>query len=152
MLSRSVSNKHAGVSRLFHVHQMKKLFFLLALLAAPAFADEYSIGVHVGSRHDRPGFNDSNPGLYARSGGGIVGFYRNSERGMSLYAGRVFDGPAFGPVSTSLVFGGVTGYKAGALLPLVYPSAALRVGSGAVRIGVVPAHVKAVHLSFEVYY
>lgn len=58
------------------------------------------VGVHVGSKHmdsgsgadGSLGWNNSNPGVYARWGNGFtVGHYENSLRRPSTYAGWTFD-------------------------------------------------------------
>jgi hypothetical protein len=124
----------------------KILAALAALLTFSVQAD--TLGLHVGSWHDRPGFNNVNPGLYWVHGGAVVGAYRNSERGNSAYAGRVFESGPF-----SLVAGVVVGYKRRPVMPMLLPS--VRVGNDdlAARISVIPAVEKkgttVLHLSLE---
>lgn len=66
------------------------------------------IGAHIGSYHapDNGRVNNNNPGLYLRADSGLTGgFYRNSHRRMSVYAGYAHE---WGPVG--FVVGGITGY------------------------------------------
>lgn len=155
------------------------LFIASAALAAtaqePAEAKQIAtstllpntLGLHIGSRHSVAGFNNSNPGLYGRwadahENGWAAGTYFNSERAQSVWGGYSWSSPklalgsvglrAFG-ASAGLTLGGVTGYRAAKLLPLVVPSAALHLGDAAARLTYVPKVEKrgaaALHLSLE---
>lgn len=84
-----------------------------------------AIGLHIGTYHfDRSkDYNEFNPGVYALCDGWTAGAYHNSERRVSVYAGRTFD---VGPVDVTL--GAVTGYSRAPLVPLVVPSYKIRGG------------------------
>lgn len=122
---------------------MSKFFLLLALLfCTNAHAD--TIGLHVLSYHDKPGFNNANPGLYANVQGFTAGFYCNSESRsplfprapackVSTYVGYTVD---IGPVS--LTAGVITGYVRGTT-PMLLPSVRLPAIIGIhPRIAVIP--------------
>lgn len=102
---------------------MKQLIFggLIALSALAANAQDkteevkesLTLGMHLGSIHDRGDYNNVNPGLYVRSGGWTGGIYRNSLRKTSIYGGYTFDydTPSLPLVKTvSLTVGVVSGY------------------------------------------
>lgn len=118
-----------------------------------------TIGLHIGSRHSAPGFNDRNPGLYARwadaqGDGFAAGTYLNSERAQSLWAGYAWNWHMQAlPISAGLTVGAVSGYRAAKLLPLALPSAALHLGKTAARLTYVPRVEKrgaaALHFSLE---
>lgn len=131
---------------------------LAALLALPAAADDLKIaavGAHVASWHSEDGYNNRNPGLYLRTTGGwAVGAYRNSIRRDSAYAGRAFTAELVLGLRAELLVGGVTGYEAARVVPLVAPSLLVGVPGGALRLTVLPkidpkqgAHVA--HFSVE---
>lgn len=94
-----------------------------------------AIGVHVGSWHSNPAAcyvdsggpcNNDNPGGYVRlDNKWVVGGYYNSVERPTVYAGRIWDVGAKGPVSLAL--GGVlaTGYHY-PIVPLVTPVVSLR--------------------------
>jgi hypothetical protein len=68
------------------------LLVLLGALAlwSEARAEGITVGMHVGSAHfpDNGKVNNVNPGLYIRGeSGAVFGFYRNSLRRTSVYAG-----------------------------------------------------------------
>ena len=133
---------------------MKTAIIAAALLmAGNAFADDLTIGAHVGSWHSLPGRNNVNPGLYVRTADGLqVGAYRNSERGESVYVGQMFSARLGADLEASVMVGAVHGYKRAGLLPVVMPS--IRVGGDfGVRIGYIPPaapkHSHVVHLMAE---
>jgi len=104
------------------------------------------IGLHLGSVHfPQDGYNNVNPGGYLVTPSGLTaGAFYNSQRHLSLYAGKNL--PLYGPVSITL--GAVTGYPMAPLLPLVAPSIKL----GAFRLSTVPPIVGmplTLHLSLE---
>ncbi len=100
--------------------------FLLALLSLPSQAD--TIGLHLGSVHSEPGFNNVNIGAYYRAdNGATVGAYCNTESRsaryphakacqIAAYAGYT---ASAGPVS--LTVGVITGYTRGTM-PMAVPS------------------------------
>lgn len=107
---------------------VRALVVLLAAFAMPAWADDTeaapkkdTIGVHLFSHHfPAENYNNVNPGLYYRlAEGPVMGFYRNSVRRLSIYAGYTFEWGRF-----DLTLGAVTGYEYAAQ-PLVVPSVAL---------------------------
>ncbi len=118
------------------------------------------LGLHLATWHSTDTMNNTNPGLYARwadatGTGPVVGSYYNSERSSSLYAAysRGWQASRL-PVSAAITAGVVSGYSAGRVLPLLVPSAALHLGSTALRLTYIPKVEKkgahALHLSVEV--
>jgi hypothetical protein len=95
---------------------MKKLI-LAALVAASLSAQADTMGVHVATWHEKPGFNNVNPGLYYRTASGFqIGGYYNSNERLSLYAAQVWQWGWF-----SITAGVVTGYEK-PIMPLILPS------------------------------
>lgn len=84
-----------------------------------------AIGLHIGTYHfDRSkDYNEFNPGIYAVCDGWTAGAYHNSERKVSVYAGRTFD---VGPIDVTL--GAVAGYRRAPLVPMVVPSYKIKDG------------------------
>jgi hypothetical protein len=126
--------------------------FLLFLVVAPASCKGQTIvGAHIGTWHDKPGFNNQNPGAYVVHDGWTAGAYRNSERGTSAYAGHTFetDDKRF-----ALLLGAVVGYRHNPVKAMALPS--VRIGSDdlAARVTFIPRAEKggtnAVHFSVEV--
>lgn len=97
---------------------------------------EKEVVVHVASYHaDRAAdYNERNLGLGLRlrepdsrlSWG--AGFYRNSIRRDTLYAGAAYDVVSVGPATIRIMVGGVTGYT-WPVTPIAVPELALRWGS-----------------------
>jgi hypothetical protein len=127
-----------------------------ALLAVAAFllapwAQAGTIGLHIGSHHmPSKDYNNSNPGMYYRADEGwTAGFYRNSLRKDSVYAGYTWK---FGALDVTTA--GVTGYF-NKVQPLLVPSVSLFTYRGITpRIAYIPrvekkigAHV--LHLMVE---
>jgi hypothetical protein len=134
------------------VWAMVALAALAALVIVPqSCSAETIVGAHVGTWHDKPGFNNVNPGAYVVHDGWTAGAYRNSERGTSAYAGHTFetDDRRF-----ALLVGAVIGYRNAPIKAMALPS--LRIGSDdlAARLTFVPRAEKggtnAVHFSIEV--
>lgn len=104
------------------------LAFILATLSAfssSAFAESLctaentTFGAHLATYHfDRKaGYNETNPGLYARFCGGFTaGVYKNSYKDTSFYAGYTV---SVGPVDVTM--GAITGYPRGTI-PMIVPS------------------------------
>jgi hypothetical protein len=117
-------------------------------------AQAQTFGVHTFSLHERPGMNNTNPGVYVRfDNGATVGTYFNSHRKQSTYAGWSFETDELHSLSAAVTVGVVTGYsqKVSALL---VPSIALHTSLGTARIGIVPrppvrGGCGAVHLMLE---
>lgn len=109
-----------------------------------------AVGLHIGSYHEKPGFNNVNPGIYARtSGDQIVGVYYNSLKRPTVYVVQDFHLIKLGPVRSSVALGVATGYY----WPVI-PMAAAGVSVGPAHISFIPK-VKGVnkgavfHLSTE---
>ena len=125
---------------------MKRLFAVVALACSICHADE--LGIHIASHHwPQRENNNVNPGLYVRGDDGkTAGFYFNSERRWSAYAGMTYH--IGGPFDVTV--GGITGYHRFPVLPLVAPS--LTIGEH-VRLAVLPKMgpmgATVVHLMWE---
>lgn len=125
---------------------MRKLLAvaLAAIICSPAVAG--TLGVDVGTWHDRDGLRGANPGLYYKADSGLAGgAYRNSYGRSSVWAGYQLESGRFG-----LLLGAATGYPCGGVLPMAVPSVRL----GPARISVIPKVLRqqtatAVHLSLE---
>jgi hypothetical protein len=88
----------------------------LAVFAATAFASctpapatAATYGLHVSTVHIPASdhLNNVNPGAYVRyDNGATAGFYRNSYKRLSVYAGWTWESGPF-----ALTVGGITGYK-----------------------------------------
>lgn len=143
---------------------MKYLPLMLALFAGAVNAD--TIGLHVASAHSKPGFNNTNPGVYyVADNGATAGAYCNSESksalfphakrcDVSAYAGYTVT-TDIGPARLSATIGVITGYARGTT-PMVLPTVSTvgTVGGFRPRIAFIPkidpkrgAHV--VHLMLE---
>lgn len=110
-----------------------------------------TIGAHVGSYHDQPGYNNFNPGVYAKlENGATAGFYYNSNRRMSAYVGYTLETPG---KWFALTLGAITGYERWPVMPLAVPSVRLGDDELAVRLSFIPKFEKnganVVHLSLE---
>ena len=132
---------------------------LLCMLARPSHAQPTSVGLHMASVHDQPGFNNSNPGLYvmhqdAAGNGPVIGAYYNSERHDSFYVAYTWRLAGNGRCSLDLAGGAITGYDIAPLAPLLVPSAACAVVGGiSARLSFVPLIKRdgaaVLHLSLE---
>jgi hypothetical protein len=133
----------------------RKTIIAAALLGASFWASAQTFGVHVGSVHDRDGFNNVNPGLYVRLDSGLtLGTVYNSERRQSYYAGWTWSAPLHERVEASVTLGAITGYETG-VLPMAVPSLAVAVGDNTkLRVSwlqkVYKRGANAVHFSIEV--
>lgn len=114
-------------------------------------AGAWLIGLHLLSAHVEPGYQSATVGVYAQSPEGwTIGVLRNSEGGVSAYAGHTSE---WGPVSVTV--GTIGGYKRGGLQPLLVPSMRVwSVGDLAARLSLIPAaphpgSSAALHLSVE---
>lgn len=74
------------------MHMKIQLFAsLLALVSVASHADG-NIGIHVGSWHSKPGFNNFNPGVYYKSDDGwVIGTFQNSLDRNTTYVGGVIE-------------------------------------------------------------
>jgi hypothetical protein len=106
---------------------MKPLFALILALAA-TFAQGQTMGLHLGSIHDKRGFNNTNPGLYLKTESGLtIGAVVNSENNPAFYMGKTYAKPlAFGDLSVTV--GGIYGYALAPIVPLAVPSLGLVCG------------------------
>lgn len=133
---------------------MKTPALLLALLCASAQADilPNKVGLHIGSWHSEPGYNNSNPGLNAQWSNGLTaGFYENSEskpgaRKTSGYIGHIWqtDQAQFAGIgwSASLTAGLVTGYARAKVMPFAMPAASVHFGKTELSLGYIPKFEK----------
>ncbi len=137
--------------------------FIKIIAASLLFASSLAVAqshviVHVASVHTKAGYNNTNPGIGlrwadAQGDGPVAGVYYNSESSTSVYAGYTWNWQVAGPVSAQLTVGGVGGYKRAAIVPMLLPSATLRLTpltsvrlSGVPPIGDIPGFA---HVSFE---
>lgn len=146
---------------------------LFASLTGTAIAEGVTptgVTLHTFTRHSKPTFNDANPGIglqwLDKQGldGVVAGFYRNSECRArmtpnaceySAYAAYMWQWALAGGLKAGVAVGGVTGYTAAAVLPLVTPSLVYAVGKGVdVRVTWAPKFQKqgahALHVGFEI--
>jgi hypothetical protein len=144
---------------------MKKLFvsaclFLACVCAMAQSLKPTAIGLHLGTWHSQPGFNNTNPGAFAQWGGWTVGGYYNSERATSLYAGYTWETQGITSLDLRLAAtaGVISGYRRASLLPLLVPTASMRLWSdqagGQTRLQFtyvppVDKRVHALHLSIK---
>lgn len=124
------------------------------LLCFSFCAQAQTFGIHTFSLHERPGMNNTNPGVYVRFDNGLtVGTYFNSHRKQSTYAGWSFETGKWHGLTAAVTAGAVTGY-AQKVSVLLVPSIALHSDAGTARLGIVPrppvrGGCGAVHLMFE---
>ena len=99
---------------------------LFAAMAAPASVKAATVGLHLASKHDKPGFNDTNPGVYLRNRGGYtVGTVYNSVDRQAFYAGYTFS-RNLGKTEVAVTVGGITGYSL-PVTPMIVPSVAVSI-------------------------
>lgn len=152
--SQRIECDKTGYSRAWWIALALCTVAALAMTFFPPSAKASTIGAHIGSWHDKPGFNNVNPGLYYRhDNGATVGIYRNSIRRTSTYAGWTFERDLSPSVSAAVTVGVVTGYEM-RVAPLVVPSVAVGSDAFRVRLAVIPqVHEKqgasVAHLSIE---
>lgn len=99
------------------------------------------VGLDLYSYHfnQSAGYENFTPGFYVVQDAenlckGFAGVYRNSERDTSVEFGCSFEYNKF-----SVAIGAITGYKAGRILPFVYPSYAISIEKNTnFRIGYIP--------------
>ena len=135
---------------LFLASRLLALVFAVLLVMAASGAQAQTVGLHLGSWHSAPGFNNVNPGLYLRTADGwTLGAYRNSYRVTTAYAGRTWETAGDG-LRVSVTAGLATGY---AHPWLVAPSASIPLGPVRARIVVIPGigqgQASAAHLTVE---
>ena len=114
------------------------------------------LGAHLASLHSAGGLEPFNPGLYLRTESGFTaGVLRNSQSRTSTYAGWTFETDSR---QFALTVGGITGYPARPVMPLLVPS--MRIGlsqwqpGAALRVSYLPKPPKygrshALHFSVE---
>lgn len=126
----------------------------LAVTCGQAKADT-RVGLHLGSYHSTPGYNNTNPGVYVFHNGWTAGTYYNSERNQSYYAGYTWEYPLGSMVRVGATAGVITGYKRADVLPMVVPSVAVSIPGGfgtAARLSFIPpvgGMPTVLHLSVE---
>jgi hypothetical protein len=106
----------------------------LLLAATTAHADT-TVGMHLGSWHSQPGYNNTNPGAYVRlDSGATLGAYRNSFRRTTVYLGKTWETEGQG-LRLAVTAGACTGYDKPVL---VVPSMSAPVGPARLRIAFIP--------------
>lgn len=118
--------------------KLKKIFLgaLIGFSCISSFAQEkkqdndWVVGLHLGSYHDRGNLNDFNPGVYIRKNNFVAGGYYNSVKKNSFYLGYMLETETPNlPVvdSVGILVGGITGYKKdieiAGFTPVAIPSA-----------------------------
>jgi hypothetical protein len=84
-------------------------------MMAPALPT--TVGLHVGTLHNKPGLNGANPGAYLRTDrGATLGAYHNSLGRQSVYAAWSFDYRVARYVIVTGTVGAVSGYDSRALV------------------------------------
>ena len=81
----------------------------LAFTALAAHATDYTVGLHLGSRHfpEAANLHDINPGVYVRLDNGLTaGVYHNSFKRTSIYLGYTVEHGPF-----ALTLGAISGYQ-----------------------------------------
>jgi hypothetical protein len=136
------------------------LVFTAVASSAHAQTAPAAIGLHLGSHHfsappaGHRGWNDSNPGVYARWANGFtVGTLYNSERRQSVYAAWTWETQRWHGLTAALTAGAITGYAA-TVSPLLSISGTVALGPrAALRLNLLPkAHPggsAVAHLSAE---
>lgn len=124
----------------------------LALWACPAAAQPWQLGLHLATAHQRGGYEDATPGLYARDPSGLTfGLLRNSMGRTSLYAAQTWQTDSR---RWALTAGVISGYPRAPLVPLLSASARVELGAGrALRLALLPkppGGSAALHLAFEI--
>jgi hypothetical protein len=127
---------------------MKHLIAILLVTLSTLTCAQTTVGTHVGSWHNKPGYNNSNPGLYVNHNGMTFGSYYNSERRQSTYAGYTFN-MKYADISAVVI----TGYNK-SVVPAIIPSKTISIGYGVnVRTSLIlnplPQGASAVHFSLE---
>lgn len=111
---------------------MKKLIVTLAVFTSTTLAAQ-TIGVHVASYHDTPGFNNDTKGLSLQLDDLVVGTYKNSINNQSVYIAKEFKWSS----SFSIYVGGVTGYHQ-KVMPLVLPTYTVSLSKVDLKLGILP--------------
>ncbi len=120
----------------------------------PAVCNAATLGLHLGSQHDAPGFDNANVGVYAMFDNGLtLGTFNNSESRQSVYVGKTWHYPLTPRLAASATVGGITGYGS-TVSPLLVPSLALELVPGlklrsALLFKVKKSGANAVHLMLE---
>ena len=105
-----------------------KAFFALILALAATVAQAQTVGLHLASIHDKPGFNNTNPGIYLKTESGFtLGAVVNSENNPAFYMGKTYTKP-MSSGDLSMTVGGIHGYKLAPIVPLVVPSLGVNCG------------------------
>ena len=112
----------------------------LALGLAGKCSAQAVIGLHVGSAHERGGYNNANPGVYVRSESGwTVGGYLNSYKRGSAYVGKAWSTDRWHGLSAAIAVGGITGYPQNTVMPFAAPSVAWHAAGGTgARLAIIP--------------
>lgn len=122
--------------------------------AWPVVGGATTYGLHLGSRHDAPGFDDANVGVYAFLDNGLtLGTFNNSESRQSFYVGKTWHYPLARSLDASFTLGGITGYD-WAVAPMLVPSLALELMPGlklrsALLFKINKTGANAIHLMLE---
>lgn len=115
---------------------MKKTLIIASLILTSASAHAQALqptamGLHLGSWHSQPGYNNANPGVFAQWDGWTAGIYRNSEFATSMYFGHTWESRSATPLDlrVALTAGLISGYRRASVLPLLVPTVSVGVAS-----------------------
>lgn len=123
-----------------------------------ARAEGFTVGLHLATAHfGGDHLQASTPGVYGRVDSGplqglTAGTYRNSYSNQSSYLGWSWQ---TADSRFALTVGGITGYSAGRVMPLLVPSARIPITGGiALRVAFFPkpvheGHAAGLHLAAE---
>ena len=120
--------------RPFHIRFIVLVLSGCVVSAVPVFSQAATYGLHLGSRHDSPGFNDSNLGVYAYFDNGLtLGTFENSVSRQSVYVGKTWQYPVAQRLDAAVTLGAITGYDC-AVSPMLVPSLAWQVAPGGLKL------------------
>lgn len=119
---------------------VKKLLLTLSsvfLISCTSAYAETTVGVHVGSWHSEPGFNNKNPGVFVIHNGFTLGTYYNSNKYQSYYAGYTFKKQLNSIFSVQVTAGAI---KYDKFYPMILPTLGINNSliSGTTYIGYIP--------------
>jgi hypothetical protein len=141
---------------------MRLFFIILSFLCSSTYAD--TLGIHAWSHHTPSNSNQNNAnfGLYWQTGQYEIGYYKNTLRRNSFYAGYRYQYQGI-----DFIVGGITGYKREhcqceidgfspwVISPIIVPSKVFTFQNFSMRVSVVPnfspfSPIGVIHSSIEI--